>query len=41
MKMEQKEMLVDIIVKTLKPYFERLEKIEKELAQLKSSKGGE
>lgn len=34
-------MLADIIVKTLKPYFERLEKIEHELAQLKSSKGGE
>lgn len=39
--MTQKEMLADIIVKTLKPYFERLEKIEHELAQLKASKGGD
>jgi uncharacterized protein (UPF0335 family) len=39
--MTQKEMLADIIVKTLKPYFERLEKIENELAQLKASKGGD
>lgn len=34
-------MLADILAKTLKPYFERLEKIEKELEELKTSKGGE
>lgn len=31
----QKEMLSEIIVKTLKPYFERLEDIERKLEELK------